>query len=170
MQQAFDSLHKIFFTPLMGEITLYSILSTLLKFIFVIIVLLFISRIVKMIFLDIRSVYADKSPRAAYLRLLNDPRAFDFPIKDEYYLSDNTTIGRSDDNNIVIKDRLMSKHHAQILQREGIYFIDDLGSTNPTLVNGHVVEAPIELRTHDLITLGGLNFAFIDESQEEDHA
>lgn len=167
MQEAFEKIHSFFFTKLIGEVTLYSIISTVVKFILVVLVLVFLSRIVKMIFMDIRSVYAETNPKAAYLRLMNDPRAFDFPIRDEYYLSDNTTIGRADDNNIVIKDRLMSKHQARILEKEGYYFIDDLQSTNPTMVNGRIVEAPTELRTHDLVTLGGLDFAFIDEEGEK---
>ncbi len=167
MKALFNLLESVFFTKLFGQVTLYAILSTGLKFVFVIIVLLFLSRIVRMITLDIRSSYQRGPVKSAYLKLLNDPREFDFPIRDEYYLSDNTTIGRADDNNIVIKDRQMSKHQAHIVQNEGHYIIDDMGSTNPTMVNETEIDQPTELLSHDLINVGGIDFAFINGADDE---
>ena len=65
-----------------------------------------------------------------------------------------TTIGRLEDNHIVVSDRWVSRHHAQI-QRQGIkYVIEDLGSKNGTLVNGVRVEQPARLRDGDRLEVG----------------
>ncbi len=162
MEVIFDVMEGILFTNIVGEITLYSILSTALKFIFVLIVLVFIYKIVKMITMDVRATLQEPPVQADFLKLLSDPLLYEYPIKNEYYLSDNTTIGRADDNTIVIKDRQMSKYQARIIQNQGQYFIDDLGSTNPTMVNGYVISQPTQLNAHDVITVGGIDFAFVD--------
>ena len=168
MNDFFNTLEAVFFTELFGKVTIYMILSTLLKFIFVIIVLSFISRIVRMITMDIQQTTARRPVQAASLRLLSNPDDYDFPLRDEYYLSDNTSIGRADDNTIVIKDRQMSKHQAVIVQNGSHFFIDDLQSTNPTTVNDGIVLQPTELHSRDIVALGGLHFVFLNEEEHED--
>lgn len=168
MELVFKVLEKILFTNLIGDIDTYTILSVMFKFIFVIIVLSFIYSIVKMMTLDIRSTLRKKTYiKSAYLKLLNDPREFDFPIRDEYYLTDNTTIGRSEDNSIVIKNKIMSKHQAQIVENGGRYFIDDKGSTNGTMVNNMVIDHPKELMDKDVISLGDISFLFMNGADDE---
>jgi len=166
MDFIFNFLETTMFTKLFGSVTLYALIAGTLKFIFVLIVLMFIYKIVTMITMDIKSAYHRAPAKAVYLKLLNDPRAFDFPIRDEYYLTDNTTIGRADDNAIVIKDRQMSKHQAHIIQNGGRYFIDDMGATNPTCVNDHPIEQPTELFPRDVISVGGIDFAFVNGGED----
>lgn len=162
MEPIFDLLETILFTNVLGEINLYTILATGLKFLFVILVLRFIYTIVKMITLDIRSNWQKEVPRAPHLQLLSSPESFDFPVQAEYYLSDNTTIGRADDNSIVLKDSRVSKHHARIVRDTDFYYIDDLGATNPTYVNNQPLEGPVQLESEDQIRIGGLLFRFVD--------
>lgn len=45
------------------------------------------------------------------------------------------SIGRMDDNNIVLKDNNVSKHHAKIIFANGQFYIEDLQSTNGTYIN-----------------------------------
>lgn len=167
METIFDKLENILFTPLFGSINLYVILSTILKFFFVLIVLAYVRRIVKMIYLDISSATLKEPENVAYFKLLNDPHRYDFPIRNEYYLADNTTVGRADDNYIVLKDPRMSKHQAIIVQQNGHYFIDDRGSTNPTMINDRPVQGPTELLSHDIVTLGDIDFAFINGAEND---
>ncbi len=47
-----------------------------------------------------------------------------------------TTMGRWPDNDIVLPDRLVSRHHAQIRRVGTQYFLEDRESTNGTFVNG----------------------------------
>lgn len=168
MDNIFNGLEALLFTKIFGQIDLYTIISLVLKFVFVVIVLVFIARIVRMITLDIRQTVRRRPVDAASLKLLHDPSLFDFPIRDEYFLSDNTSIGRADDNNIVIHDRRMSKHQARIVQNGTQFFIDDLQATNPTLVNEEPVDGPRELMSCDIVNLGGIDFLFLrgDEYEE----
>lgn len=163
----FDLLEQIFFTKLIGEITLYTILSATFKFLFVLLVLNFVYKMIRMISMDIRSSYRVPVVQGGYLKLLNDPHSVGIPIREMYYLTENTTIGRADDNAIVIKLPQLSKHQARIMQHGQQYFIDDLGSTNPTRVNGVPVEQPLELKTRDILSMGGLDFIFVKGAANE---
>jgi len=64
-----------------------------------------------------------------------------------------TTIGRWDDNDVVISDRWVSRHHAEI-RREGVrYVIHDLSSKNGLYVNGNRVSGSIALEDGDRIQI-----------------
>lgn len=164
MKQFFDILENLFFTNFIGEINLYTILASIMKFVFVIIVLWFVFRIVKMISADIRTnlVRNGAVPKVPRLRLLSSVNEFDFPIREEYFLADRTTIGRAEDNTVVLKDRRVSKHHAQIVLLSGEYRMEDLGATNPTTVNGRAITEPVVLQHGDRISLGDIFFVFLD--------
>ena len=79
-------------------------------------------------------------------------------------------IGRKTDSDIFIDDILASQNHAKIEiveKREEAagtdYFIEDLGSTNHTYING----APIDrkkLANNDVIRVGKHTFKFIDDA------
>lgn len=63
------------------------------------------------------------------------------------------TIGRQSDNDLVIPDPGVSRHHAEIANEGGTCTIRDLGSTNGTVVNGTVVREH-RLQDGDRVTLG----------------
>lgn len=66
-----------------------------------------------------------------------------------------TTVGRLPDNDIVLDDRRVSRHHAEFVDRGSRWMLRDTGSTNGTAVNGQVVREAV-LRPGDQISLGGL--------------
>ena len=47
-----------------------------------------------------------------------------------------TSLGRAEDNDVVIEDAAVSRHHAQIKYQNGQYFIEDENSASGTLVEG----------------------------------
>ncbi len=72
---------------------------------------------------------------------------------------DGMTIGRLASNDIVLRDREVSKQHASLQQRGGDWWIRDAGSANGTLVGGTpVVER--RLRDGDRIAIGGSRLVF----------
>lgn len=76
-----------------------------------------------------------------------------------YTMVGNTlTIGRAPDNDIVLDDPQVSRHHAQVVRRGDEISVEDLGSTNGTLVNGVRLapHAPQPLRDGDELRLGKL--------------
>lgn len=63
--------------------------------------------------------------------------AFNQPyiIKLNQYQKDTITFGRSEDNDIVLSSRLVSRQHGRFILQNGRWFIEDLGSTNGLLFN-----------------------------------
>ena len=69
-----------------------------------------------------------------------------------------TGIGRSEDNDIVLSDQTVSRHHAQIVFTGRGFEIHDL-SSNGTIVNGNYIEST-DLRNADAIQLGQVIIKF----------
>lgn len=64
------------------------------------------------------------------------------------------TLGRSSQNDVAIPDASLSRHHARITMKEGIPYLEDLGSLNGTSLNGERITVPHPLREEDAILLG----------------
>ena len=64
------------------------------------------------------------------------------------------SIGRAADNDLVLRDERVSRHHARISGRRGTLVYADLESTNGSEVNGHRV-TEVVLGAGDTIRLGG---------------
>jgi len=69
------------------------------------------------------------------------------------------TIGREADNDVVVDNKLASRHHALIQKIKEVYFIKDVGSTNGTFLNGTKIPADkyVKLVPGDKITIGNMN-------------
>jgi len=81
----------------------------------------------------------------------------------EHALENNPTrIGRGVENEIVIVSKLSSREHAHIRREGRRSFLDDLGSTNGTYLNGERIQGTVDLRDGDQLVIGGLNFTFHD--------
>ena len=64
-----------------------------------------------------------------------------------------TAIGRWEDSDVLIPDRWVSRHHAQI-QRQGTqYLIEDLDSKNGLYLNGERVSGSVRLQNGDQIAI-----------------
>jgi pSer/pThr/pTyr-binding forkhead associated (FHA) protein len=65
------------------------------------------------------------------------------------------TIGRDKDNNIVVSDNYVGRHHLQLIQDDrGNYLVSDLNSTNGTYVNGKKITGQVHLNPDDIIRIG----------------
>jgi TolB protein len=71
-----------------------------------------------------------------------------------------TTIGRERDNDVVIIDPKMSRHHAQIELESGQWLLTDLGSANGTYLNDVAVTGPTPLPANARIRVGETELAF----------
>jgi hypothetical protein len=70
------------------------------------------------------------------------------------------SIGRSSEADVRIDDRYASGVHARIFSREGRTYIEDMNSTNGTLVNEATVHDEVELIDGDLVRIGDTAFRF----------
>jgi len=69
-------------------------------------------------------------------------------------------VGRSPDNDLILRDPATSGHHARVERRGQQFWIVDLGSTNGTLVNGEPIQEK-ELNHGDRITIGQNAVSFV---------
>jgi len=51
-------------------------------------------------------------------------------------LADGLTLGRADDNGVVVRDARASRHHAKIVADGTGWSVEDVGSSNGTFVDG----------------------------------
>jgi diguanylate cyclase (GGDEF)-like protein len=80
-----------------------------------------------------------------------------------------TRIGRNPENALVVEDEGMSRAHARVFFDEGHYFVEDLGSSNGTYLNGARIER-VGLFDGAVIQLGPrvyFRFSLTDENQEK---
>ena len=65
------------------------------------------------------------------------------------------TIGRAEDNDVVLADPQVSRRHARMERVGGTWWLTDLGSRNATLVNGLPTKGRTALAVGDRLTFGG---------------
>jgi hypothetical protein len=69
------------------------------------------------------------------------------------------SIGRASDNDVILDDPLVSRHHCQLKLQHGAYSFADLGSRNGSFVNGEPV-SEIALGPGDVIRIGSTEIEF----------
>ena len=70
------------------------------------------------------------------------------------------SVGRSKEADVQIEDRYASGVHARIFSREGRHFIEDMDSTNGTLINDATLKGEAELIDGDVVRIGDTEFRF----------
>jgi hypothetical protein len=68
-------------------------------------------------------------------------------------------IGRASDNDVIVDDPMVSRHHCQLKLQHGAYGFTDLGSRNGSTVNGQPV-TEIALGPGDIIRIGDTQIEF----------
>lgn len=89
----------------------------------------------------------------------------------EFILLEGATasIGRSGSNDICVPERHVSRRHAVINYRDGIFMINDLGSANGTFVNDQRLTDPFPLAGGDVIRLFVPELSFSAVVSDEEH-
>lgn len=72
------------------------------------------------------------------------------------------SLGRHPNNSIQLLDKIVSKEHCILEQRDGGFILRDLGSLNGTYVNGERVRGEMPLRHGDEIALGSTRARYDD--------
>jgi hypothetical protein len=63
-------------------------------------------------------------------------------------------VGRANDSTLVLTDDYASTRHARISQQGGVWFVEDLGSTNGTYYGQRKLEAPVALEIGVPVRIG----------------
>lgn len=69
-------------------------------------------------------------------------------------------LGRTADNDIVVKDSGASRSHCRVFSKGGRYFVEDLKSANGTKLNGSLLSQAREIKPGDTVTIGDVEFTF----------
>ncbi len=122
----------------------FATISTILKYILVVIVFLFTTNILKDILYYIKK---ESKEKVAILRFGGEESDKIAVIRD------NISVGRAAENDVTIKDDAISKRQFHIKKTNKGYNLIDLKSANGTFVNGERVKSVI-LKNKDVIKIG----------------
>ncbi|MBX5468606.1 MAG: FHA domain-containing protein [Thermoleophilaceae bacterium] len=75
-------------------------------------------------------------------------------------ISRGATLGRSTASDIEVDDPFASAAHARIFPRGDFMYIEDMGSTNGTYLNGRRVRRPEQLKVADTIRIGETEYRY----------
>src|SRR5699024_6822376 len=145
-----------------GGKQMYNMFSLVFKYIFIIIVYLFMLNIIRLIYLDIKGMNLSSVDKNTYLKLINRKETLPFKVMEYYPIDENVSIGRSNKSSIIIKDPYTSREHLRIVKDEGDYYLEDMESGNGTIVNGEKIMDVVRLKNGDRIKLGAVEFLFVN--------
>jgi len=77
-----------------------------------------------------------------------------------YPLGSRAVVGRLESCDVPVNDKSVSREHARLSRLRDGYVIEDLGSTNGTLVNGRRINEAVLLRPGDRVTIGSVDFRY----------
>jgi hypothetical protein len=139
---------------------------TVLKFCLLALLYLFLARVVWVVGTELRGTPVIATPpsepvpsrkearrkHAGWRVAIVEPaseRGNAFPVDGE------VTIGRAGGCGITLStDTFVSQVHDRVFDRDGELFVEDLGSTNGTFVNGDAVQEPTRLKRGDRVQIG----------------
>lgn len=87
-----------------------------------------------------------------------DPAESTLEPGDVLPLDHYTTVGRRDENSLMIDDGFVSGAHAEVMFEHGAWWLVDLGSTNGTFIGGRPVRARVRLANGDVVQFGRATF------------
>lgn len=83
------------------------------------------------------------------------------------FSTDLITVGRATDNDLVLPERNVSRHHFQLELLDRRIVIEDRGSYNATYVNAKELQRKVEIFVGDIITAGDYNI-YLEQDEEEE--
>jgi FHA domain-containing protein len=151
----------------------YEPISVALKFGFIAVLYLFLLWIVRSALKDLRRTVAPAPDATGFHQapgFVPHPSAGDawlvaergggLAAGERFDLIGGLSIGRSAEADVRIDDRYASGVHARIFSRDGRTYIEDMNSTNGTLLNDATLRGEAELIDGDVVRIGDTEFRY----------
>ncbi|HWZ19327.1 MAG TPA: FHA domain-containing protein [Ktedonobacteraceae bacterium] len=136
----------------------------ILRLLFIVLLYLFLMQVVIAITRDLRktATASDNStnqapPVVGHLIVVDSGPSTILPGT-RFDLSPQTTIGRGPTNSIQLVDNFISSEHTRLWFRNGLWYVQDAGSTNGTYVNSQPAREALAARFGDIIQVGFIRF------------
>jgi hypothetical protein len=75
-------------------------------------------------------------------------------------VGDGATMGRADSADIPVDDPFASSAHARVFNRGDYMYVEDMGSTNGTYLNGRQLRQAERLKVADVIRIGDTEYRY----------
>ena len=121
------------------------------------------------IFLALRIMYKDvksgdrkrRTKKSLGLEIVDNGKNSNLKLGGVIPVNGELTLGRKEDNLLILTDPYVSGHHAKIYVKNTDYILEDMGSTNGTLLNNERLEGKEILALGDEIKVGSAVFKVI---------
>jgi hypothetical protein len=151
----------------------YDPISVALKFGFLAVLYLFLLWVARSALKDLRRTVSpapdatgfhhapafSDSPRGSEAWLVAE-RGGGLQVGERFDLIGGLSIGRSGEADVRIDDRYASGLHARIFSREGHTYVEDMKSTNGTILNEATLNGEAELIDGDVVRIGDTEFRY----------
>lgn len=126
----------------------------------VVYIIIFIA--LKIMYKDVKNGGKTKVKKKPFgLEILNPGKNYNLKMGAVVPIQTGITIGRKEDNMLILNDEYVSSHHAKIFVKNTEYFVQDMKSTNGTLVNSKKVTDKVLIKKGDIIEIGTAQFKVI---------
>lgn len=145
-------------------------LLNLLKIFLLVLLYLFFLRVLRAVWTEVNPAPTTEPQAAATRRRSRPARAARRPSRggrpqlrviepaklrgQSYALASEVTLGRAAGCHVPLDDAYASQVHARVFQRDGDWYIEDLGSTNGTYLNRRRVAGPMVMKRRDRLQIG----------------
>jgi pSer/pThr/pTyr-binding forkhead associated (FHA) protein len=136
----------------------------ILRLLFIVLLYLFLMQVVIAITRDLRKTATvsensvNQAPPVVGHLVVVDSGPSNILPGTRFDLSPQTTIGRGPTNSIQLGDTFISGEHTRLWFRNGLWYVQDAGSTNGTFVNNQPAREALAAKFGDIIQVGFIRF------------
>ena|SRR5437588_815095 len=136
----------------------------ILRLLFIVLLYLFLMQVVIAITRDLRKTSAltadtaNRAPPVVGHLIVVDSGPSNILPGTSFDLMPQTIIGRGPTNTIQLPDTFISAEHTRLWLRNGLWYVQDAGSTNGTYLNNQPAVEALPARLGDIIQVGFIRF------------
>lgn len=130
----------------------------LIRLAFVALLYLFVAFVVRGLWRDLRATVVVADGMVGRLVVVASPGAPGPTPGTAYGLEAVSSLGRDVNNDVVVDDAFVSTRHALLTYRGRAWYVEDMGSTNGTFLNGQRIEQTTPCGYGDVIQVGQIRF------------